>query len=162
MCKCLHKNLICLIMHIIPFALRKKYRKYFLYILKSANKTHKITHFFFALRKNTANICEIFCEAQRLCGSFFGAQKIPKKLSQKQTKKIYGNRNICDIFCVSQKFAQILTVFLWSAKDTKKNAKKGRKKLWLPYGGKLVHNQSVNTFTLLSLIHILIQSIQGN
>ena len=80
---------------------------------------HKIMHiflgFFVHCVKDTANICEIICEAQRLCGSFFGAQKIPKKLSQKQTKKIYGNRNICDIFCVSQKFAQILTVFLWSA-----------------------------------------------
>ena len=126
--------------------------------------------------KNTANICNTFCGAPKIahilayiCYISYGAQK----LLQKQTKKIYGNRNICDIFCVSQKFkqiltvflwsanicdifcvlqkfAQILTVFLWSAKDTKKTQKRQKKimaSIWRKIGAQSISKHLQFTFT---------------
>ena len=47
-------------------------------------------------------------------------------------------------------------------RSSKNNTKITEKQLLLQYGGKLVHNQSLDTFSLLSLIYILNQSMQGN
>ena len=69
----------------------------------------------------TANICDIFCGAQKItaniCAIFCEAQKIPLKISQNNPEKNYGYRkylryflrsakitaNICAIFCEAQK-----------------------------------------------------------
>ena len=87
---------------------------FFIYFAEHKKNAKSYAYFGYFLHcvKNTANICEIFCEAQRLCGSFFGAQKIPKNYRKNKPKKSMGIANICDIFCLLQEIAQILTIFL--------------------------------------------------
>ena len=70
---------------------------------------------FVSWEKNTANICDTFCRAQ----------KILQKLAQKQTKKFYDNRKYLRYTLRIAKISvNISDVFLQIAKNTAKNTAK--------------------------------------
>ena len=138
----------------------------FFYIFCRAQKKRKklrIFWLFFALRKKYRKyLWNIFVKRKDFAVVFPERKKYQKVIA-KTNQKIYGNRKYLRyILLIARNCANINNIFVKRKRYQKKKRKKRQKKLWLLYGGKLVHNQSVNTFTLLSLIHILNQSIQGN